>query len=58
MSGCIPEEFVQKQVDALLDAAKRIGSETVMGRAALIRAEYYMDLVEAWRNRRDRGESA
>lgn len=45
----IPQDWVRKYVDTMLAMAGKIGPDTAMGQAALLRAEHAMDLVKAWR---------
>lgn len=45
----IPEEWVKHQIDTLLEVAKGLPERAPMRSACLVRAEYYMDLVKAWR---------
>ncbi len=58
MNGPIDQAWIKRQVDLLLDAAKKLGPRSVMGRACLVRAEYYMDLVKAWRESPGDGREA
>ncbi|MHA2062999.1 MAG: hypothetical protein ACXABY_01325 [Candidatus Thorarchaeota archaeon] len=46
--AAIPESFIRDYVDQLIAAAKGFG-DTVMGNAAVQRADHIMDLVKAWR---------
>lgn len=46
--NAIPEEWVKKYVDQLLEIAGKLGPGP-MRDAALLRADYVMDLVKAWR---------
>lgn len=48
----IPEEWIKKYVDQLLEMAKRLESGPLHA-ALLLRAEHAMDLVEAYRSRSD-----
>lgn len=52
----IPEEFVQSSVDKLLEIASTIPPGSPMRDAILIRCEYYMDLVKAWREHNNAGQ--
>lgn len=54
--GYIPEKFIQNQIDILLNMAKSLGQHTAMGQACLVRAEYYIDLVKAYRESIDGGK--
>ncbi len=47
--AAIPEEWIKRYVDKLLDFAKSAGPSTLMGTAAMMRADHAMDLVRAWR---------
>jgi hypothetical protein len=49
MSECIPEQFIKNQIDTLLGMANKFGPLTPMGQACMHRAEYYMDLVKAYK---------
>jgi len=44
----ITEEWIQKHVDVLLEMAKKL-EQGPMQNALVLRAEYYMDLVQAHR---------
>lgn len=46
----IPEEWIKEHVDKLLDMASKFDNNSPMREACLLRAEYYMDLVKAWRD--------
>lgn len=45
----IPTKWIKGYVDSLLRAADRFGPETLMGKAALQRAEYVTDMVAAYK---------
>lgn len=45
----ISQEWLRDYVTALLEGAKRFGPETLMGKAAVLRAEHVMDMAEAWK---------
>lgn len=45
----IPQDWIRGYVDQLLVAAKKVGPGTLMGQAALLRADHAMDMVKAWR---------
>ena len=49
----IPQEWIQKYVNELLEAAKMFGLNTDMGRAAMLRADNVMDMVKAFRERKE-----
>lgn len=54
MNEAIPEEWIKSYVDQLLDMAGRLGDDSPMRSAALLRAEHAMDLLTAWRESRQR----
>jgi hypothetical protein len=45
----IPQEWIRDYVDQLIEVAKTFPPHSVMKQAAMVRAEYIMDLVEAFR---------
>ena len=45
----IPQEWIKKYVDQLLLYADKAGPDSLMGKAALLRAGHVMDLVKAFR---------
>lgn len=47
--SAIPEQWIQRYVDTWIETAQKLGPTTVLGKAALDRADHAMDLVEAWR---------
>lgn len=47
----IAQKWIKQYVDELLEFAKRVGPESTMGVAAMLRADHAMDLVKAWRER-------
>lgn len=49
----IPVQWIQARIDELMRVAADGGKPpSAMQIAALRRAEYYMDLLEAWKNRK------
>lgn len=51
----IPQEWMKGYIDELLGFAKNFGPNSLMGTAALLRAEHAMDIVEAWRESHAKG---
>jgi hypothetical protein len=49
-TAAIPEEWIKKYVDQLLELAGRL-EPGAMRDAMLLRADHVMDLVHAWRKR-------
>jgi len=45
----IPQDWIKRYVDQLLDVAKQLPDGSRMKDAALLRADHVMDLVKAWR---------
>ena len=45
----IPQEWVKKYVDKLIDMAKQFDENSLMRTTCLMRAEHAMDLVKAFR---------
>lgn len=45
----IPQDWIKRYVDALLEFAAKAGPNSKMGEAALLRADHVMDLVKAFR---------
>jgi hypothetical protein len=48
----ISQDWIRRYVDQLLDIAAKLGPESSMGAACVLRADHAMDLVKAWRERR------
>jgi len=48
----IPQEFIKEYVDELISAAKLFG-DSRMGNAAMIRADAIMDMVKAFRDKKE-----
>ena len=48
----IPQEFIKEYVDELINAAKLFG-DSRMGNAAMIRADAIMDMVKAFRDKKE-----
>ena len=46
-------EWIKSYIDNLLAFAERIGPDTTMGKAAMLRADNVMDLVKAWQEEND-----
>ena len=46
----IPQEWIKKYVNSLLEVAKSMAAGSAMQNALILRAEYAMDLVQAFRN--------
>lgn len=49
MTDPISLEWIKQYIDTLLEFAKKHGSDSKMGQAAMLRAEHVMDLVKAWK---------
>lgn len=47
--NAIPEQWIKKYVDQLLQMADKLGPETTIGKAMMLRASHAMDLVKAYR---------
>lgn len=45
----IPQEWIKKYVDSLLEGARKLGPDTRMGQAVLQRADAIMDMVKAFK---------
>ena len=45
----IPEKWIQKYVDQLLELAKAFGPDSPMGISATQRADHILDMVKAYR---------
>lgn len=45
----IPQDWIKKHIDILLDCAKRFPEGSPMRAAVLLRAEHIMDMVKAFR---------
>ena len=52
----IPEEWISKYVTTLLDIAKKLQPGTFRD-SVVLRAEHAMDLVEAWREVKTKGDT-
>jgi hypothetical protein len=50
----ISQKWIQNYVTSLLEVAKRLGPETVMGKTTVLRAEHVMDMAEAWKEHCER----
>ncbi len=48
----IPQEWIRKYVNSLLEVAKSLAAGSAMQNALILRAEYAMDLVQAFRNQK------
>lgn len=46
----IPQEWIKKYIDELLEATKHFGPDTPMGQACMLRAEHIMDMVKAYKD--------
>ena len=49
----IPQEFIRDYVDSLIAAAKMFPEGSVMRTSALLRADYVMDMVKAFREKNE-----
>lgn len=43
------ENYAKQYVDTLLESAKTLGIESVMGQACLLRADHLIDFIKAWK---------
>ena len=43
------DEYAKQYVDTYLNTAKQLGTETIMGKACIERANHIMDFVKAYR---------
>ena len=50
MIKSIPDEWVRRYIDSLLEAAKLYPPESVMHESILLRAATILDMVQAWRD--------
>jgi hypothetical protein len=46
--------WLKNYIDILLKAAKDLGTESAMGKAALLRAEAVIDMVASWKERENK----
>lgn len=49
MDNFIPEKWIKNYVEQLLKMAEKLGPESSMGKAMMLRADHAMDLVKAYR---------
>lgn len=52
----IPYSWIRNYIDFLLKAAEGFGPDSAMGKAAMLRAEHAMDLVEAHQKDKEKSE--
>ena len=51
MNEDIPQKWIMRYVDELIEAAKMFGPGSPMSNAAAMRADHIMDMVQAFRKR-------